>query len=80
VDCFTIGGYRYSKIADAVAEVRRRLAASRTGVGSLHDWLGSHVADLKASFRDKGEFVSATVRGCAMVKPSGHPWHFQRTA
>jgi hypothetical protein len=28
---FTVGGYRYSKIEDAVAEAKRRLASSREG-------------------------------------------------
>ena len=42
---------------------------------SLHDWLGRHIADLKTSHWDRGNFVSnCTVCGRAMIKLPGLPW------
>jgi hypothetical protein len=47
---------------------------------SLHDWLGRHVADLKASHWERGSFVSScTVCGRAMIKLPGLTWQL-RTA
>jgi len=46
---------------------------------SLHDWLGRHVADLKASRWDGGDFVSTcTLCGRAMVKPPGLAWQLRQ--
>jgi hypothetical protein len=46
---------------------------------SLHDWLGTHVADTKTSHWEGGYFVTACrVCGKAMVKPPGLPWKLRR--
>jgi hypothetical protein len=45
---------------------------------SLHDWLGRHVADLKVSRWDHGQFVSrCTICAKPMVKPPGLTWQLQ---
>ena len=45
---------------------------------SLHDWLGRHVADLKHSHWEGGNFVSTcTLCGRVMVKLPGLPWRLQ---
>jgi len=42
---------------------------------SIHDWLGTHSADLKASHWDGGYFVTrCTVCGKPMLKLPGLPW------
>lgn len=42
---------------------------------SLHDWLGTHVADTKDSHWEGGYFVTrCRVCGKAMVKLPGLPW------
>ena len=42
---------------------------------SLHDWFGRHVADLKDSHWQDGQFVTrCTLCGRAMVKPPGSTW------
>ena len=42
---------------------------------SLHDWLGIHAADHKASHWEQGYFVSrCTSCGREMVKLPGLPW------
>jgi hypothetical protein len=42
---------------------------------SLHDWLGTHRADLKDSHWEAGYFVTrCLVCGKAMVKLPGLPW------
>ena len=48
---------------------------------SLHNLLGRHVADLKASHWEDGHFVSrCTVCGQEMVKPPGGEWQLRRTS
>jgi len=45
---------------------------------SLHDWLGRHVADLKASHWERGSFVSScTVCGREMIKLPGLTWQIR---
>ena len=45
---------------------------------SLHDWLGTHVADTKDSRWDRGSFVSqCTVCGRAMIKLPGLAWQLR---
>ena len=42
---------------------------------SLHDWLGTHSADLKGSHWEGGYFVTrCSVCGKTMVKLPGLPW------
>jgi hypothetical protein len=42
---------------------------------SLHDWLGTHVADVKVSHWQDGRFVTrCAVCGRPMVKLPGLPW------
>jgi hypothetical protein len=42
---------------------------------SLHDWLGTHVADVRDSHWEGGYFVTrCTVCGKPMVKLPGLPW------
>jgi hypothetical protein len=42
---------------------------------SLHDWFGTHVADMKRSHWDHGRFVtSCTLCGREMIKLPGLPW------
>ena len=42
---------------------------------TFHSLFGRHVANLRTSHWDKGNFVSrCTVCDCPMVKPPGMPW------
>ena len=46
---------------------------------SLHDWLGTHVADLKDSHWDGGYFVTrCKLCGKTMVKLPGLPWKLRQ--
>jgi hypothetical protein len=48
---------------------------------SLHDWLGHHSADHRASRWDRGHFVSrCTACGRAMIKLPGLPWRLGEAA
>ena len=45
---------------------------------TLHDLLGNHVADLKASHWDSGHFVTVCTRcGREMIKLPGLPWRLR---
>ena len=47
---------------------------------SLHAWFGRHVADLRASHWDRGQFVSTCTQcGAGMIKLPGLDWQL-RTA
>ena len=46
---------------------------------SIHDWLGTHVADLKGSHWEDGYFVTrCKVCGKMMVKLPGLPWKLRQ--
>ena len=46
---------------------------------SLHDWLGTHAADLKGSHWEGGYFVTCCkVCGKTMVKLPGLPWKLRQ--
>jgi hypothetical protein len=46
---------------------------------SLHDWLGTHIADTKDSHWEGGHFVSAcTICGKAMEKLPGLAWKLRK--
>jgi hypothetical protein len=45
---------------------------------SLHSLFGTHVADVKFSHWEGGDFVTrCTTCGAAMVKPPGLPWRLR---
>ena len=55
-------------------EARRRRRAV-----SLHDWLGTHVADTRDSHWEGGHFVAACrICGKAMEKLPGLPWKLRK--
>jgi hypothetical protein len=55
------------------------LAQTKTAAAmSLHDWLGTHIPDLKDSHWDGGHFVTrCTICGKTMVKPPGMKWQLK---